>query len=203
MYFAEIWDQNIQIYISVSYYSYCEIHILVDQDKNFIWNFSTMKPSFKGTFSWKLRWALLFVNRKLFSRSLGAHHKILILLKGHLAIYNENFSEYIIKKQWHIFWTNLDAGAVLSDNFPCFSMLVTYHYKHFTVMVYHAAAPTAQFLNTVLSFKFREISEAAYRIALNLLWSPIEWQWKCYTYGNALSHGHEFKLHLALSRLYV
>jgi len=32
---------------------------------------------------WELMWILLFINGKLFSRINIAHHKILILLKGH------------------------------------------------------------------------------------------------------------------------
>ena len=45
---------------------------------------------FKGTVSQKLRWVLLFIIQKLFSRADVAHNKILILLKGHFTIYKNN-----------------------------------------------------------------------------------------------------------------
>ena len=40
--------------------------------------------SVKGAVSRELRRVLLYINRKLFSRAIVAHHKIVILLKGHL-----------------------------------------------------------------------------------------------------------------------
>ena len=43
--------------------------------------------TFKGSVSRILRWVLLYINQKLFSSSIVAHHKILILLKGYFAIY--------------------------------------------------------------------------------------------------------------------
>ena len=39
----------------------------------------------KGTVSRELRWVLQYINQKLFSRAIVAHHKILILLKGILC----------------------------------------------------------------------------------------------------------------------
>ena len=48
---------------------------------------------FKGTVSRDLRWVLLYINRKLFSRAIVAHHTILILLKGHCTINNLQFSD--------------------------------------------------------------------------------------------------------------
>ena len=50
-----------------------------------------------GTVSSDLRWVLLCINRKLLSRAIGAHHKILILLKGHLTIYKRRS---IVRTAW-------------------------------------------------------------------------------------------------------
>jgi len=49
-------------------------------------------PTIKGTVSRDLRWVLLDINRKLFSRAIVAYHKILILFKGHLTIYKRRSS---------------------------------------------------------------------------------------------------------------
>jgi hypothetical protein len=46
----------------------------------------------KGTVSQELRHRLLYIIRKLFSRPIVASHKILILLKGQLAMYIKQFS---------------------------------------------------------------------------------------------------------------
>ena len=48
--------------------------------------------SFKGTVSRDLRWVLLYINWKLFSRAIVAHHKMLILLKGHFTLYKRRSS---------------------------------------------------------------------------------------------------------------
>ena len=46
----------------------------------------------KGTFSRDLSWVLLYIIKKLFSRASVAHHKSLILLKGHVIIYKQKSS---------------------------------------------------------------------------------------------------------------
>ena len=47
---------------------------------------------FKGSVSRVLRWVLLYINWKLFSRSIIASHKILTFLKGHFTIYKKQAS---------------------------------------------------------------------------------------------------------------
>ena len=42
--------------------------------------------NFQGTVSWELRWVLLYINWKLFSRDDVIYHEILILLRGHFTI---------------------------------------------------------------------------------------------------------------------
>ena len=61
---------------------------LLNVGQNFIFEYKKNKAvtKFKGTVSRELRWVLLNINRKLFSRAIVGHHKILILLKGHLTI---------------------------------------------------------------------------------------------------------------------
>ena len=44
-------------------------------------------PHLKGTVSRELRWVLLYINQKLFSRADVPYHKILIFIKGHFTIY--------------------------------------------------------------------------------------------------------------------
>ena len=62
--------------------------------------FADQRP-FKGTVSRDLRWVLLYINRKLFSRAIVAHHKILILLKGHFTINKEDpASERPYNSRW-------------------------------------------------------------------------------------------------------
>ena len=46
----------------------------------------------KGTVSRELRWVLLYINRKLFSRAVVGRRKIVILLKGHLTFYKRRSS---------------------------------------------------------------------------------------------------------------
>jgi len=52
------------------------------------WNFYFCSPQLsnheiKGTVLWELRWVLLYINWKLFSRADVDHHKIFIWLNGH------------------------------------------------------------------------------------------------------------------------
>ena len=55
----------------------------------------------KGTVSRDLRWILLYINRKLFARAIVAHHKMLILLKGHFTIKIEDLaSERLGNSRW-------------------------------------------------------------------------------------------------------
>ena len=62
---------------------------------------------FKETVSQELWWVLLYINGKLFSGAIVGHHKILILQKGHFAIYKRKSS--ILKAlQFQIDWTILD-----------------------------------------------------------------------------------------------
>ena len=51
------------------------------------------KFDINGTVSQDLMWALLYTKRKLFSRAIVAHHKILILLKGHFTINTQSTKE--------------------------------------------------------------------------------------------------------------
>jgi len=51
------------------------------------------KYQLKGTVSRDLRWVLLDINQKLFSRAIVTHHKILILSKGHFTIKKRRSSE--------------------------------------------------------------------------------------------------------------
>ena len=57
-----------------------------------VMHFISGKHWFKGTVSRDFHWVLLYINRKLFSRAIVAHHKILILLKGHFTIYKRRSS---------------------------------------------------------------------------------------------------------------
>ena len=61
--------------------------------------------SFKGSVSRVLRWVLLYINQKLFSRPIIALHKIFTLLKGQLTIYKEQagaplFSDMVLSRQY-------------------------------------------------------------------------------------------------------
>ena len=53
----------------------------------------------KGTVSRDLKWVLLYINRKLFSRAIVAHHKILILLKGQCTK-EDPASERLTNSRW-------------------------------------------------------------------------------------------------------
>jgi len=65
-------------------------------------NYTVQMPkTLKRTVSRDLRWVLLYINRKLFSRAIVAHRKILILLKGHFTIYKEDpASEQLVNSRW-------------------------------------------------------------------------------------------------------
>ena len=63
----------------------------------------------KGTVSWELRWVLLYINRKLFSRAIVAHHKIFILLNGYFSIYKRKSSVWTAQ-QFQMVCTILDAA---------------------------------------------------------------------------------------------
>ena len=60
----------------------------------------------KGIVSGVLRWVLLYINRKLFSRPIIALHKIFILLKGQFTIYKKQagaplYSDMVLSRK---FW---------------------------------------------------------------------------------------------------
>ena len=76
----------------------------------------------KGTVSRDLRWVLLYFNRKLFSRAIVGHHKILILLKGHLTINKKiqhmngpTILDGLHNSRWghHICWAYFLSGDIL------------------------------------------------------------------------------------------
>jgi len=54
-------------------------------------SFPSCVPS-QGTVSRELKWVLLNISQKLFSRADVANHQLLILLKGHFTIYKKNSS---------------------------------------------------------------------------------------------------------------
>ena len=59
----------------------------------------------KGSVSRVLRWVLLYINQKLFSRPIIALHKILILLKGQFTIYKKQagaplYSDMVSSRQY-------------------------------------------------------------------------------------------------------
>ena len=51
------------------------------------------------TVSWELRWVLLYINQKLFSRAIVAHPKTFILLKGHFTK-EDPASEHLGNSRW-------------------------------------------------------------------------------------------------------
>ena len=68
----------------------------------------------KGTVSRELWGGIaIFINRKLFSIAIVAHHTILTLLKRHFAIYKIKYS-VLTALQFQIIWTILDAGLFKS-----------------------------------------------------------------------------------------
>ena len=86
--------------------------------------------------SHELRWVLLYINRKLFSRSIVTHHEILILFKGHFTInkrmqgwrdnsqftkenpayerlYNSRWSEHCLMRQFLLWQPNSRCRKIL------------------------------------------------------------------------------------------
>ena len=69
----------------------------------------------KGTVSRELRWVLLYINRKLFSRAIVGRHKILILLKGHFTI-NKRRSSLWTALQFLMVCKILDPEVLCTHN---------------------------------------------------------------------------------------
>jgi len=65
-----------------------------------------------GTVSRELRWVLLHIHWKLFSRAFAVHYKIVILLKGRFTI-NKSWSSIRTALQFQIVWTMLDTAVFL------------------------------------------------------------------------------------------
>ena len=67
----------------------------------------------KGSVSRVLRWVLLYINGKLFSRPIIALHKILTLLKGQFTIYKKQagaplFSDMVLSRKY---WNRKKIGV--------------------------------------------------------------------------------------------
>ena len=82
------------------------------------------KKILKETVSRELSWVLLYINRKLFPRADVANCKILILLKGHFAIYKRRSCSVKRAQQFEIVQTILESRcskngwlSVFSQNF--------------------------------------------------------------------------------------
>jgi len=69
------------------------------------WDFFVVFFFFKGSISRILRWVLLFIDRKAFSRPILASHKILSLLKGQFTNYKKQagaplYSDIVLSRQY-------------------------------------------------------------------------------------------------------
>ena len=94
-----------------------------------------MRKSYVSTYSnikvpvpWELRWVLLYINQKFFSRAIVPQHKISILLKGYFTIYVQKkiqrmngptILDGLQNSRWgdHNCWAYLLSGDILKKHY--------------------------------------------------------------------------------------
>jgi len=107
------WDQNELIVQKISWdcpFDMQSIGAKQERSKNLLkvpTREPTPHPLFTGSFSRILRWVLLYINLKVFSRPILASHKILSLLKVQFTIY-KNIFQTILKSKINAALRNIE-----------------------------------------------------------------------------------------------